>query len=94
MATKSTLSNAEMEALVQNTDKIENENIFENNLSDTEEDILETASETCDELCGLDSDNSDIEICPGLYVGKDDTEWSSVPSFSLVTKGLKYFFFN
>jgi len=75
MATKSTLSNADiLEALAQNTDEIKNENIFGNNLSDTEEYISETASETCDKLCWLDSDNSDIDIYPGLYVGKNGTE--------------------
>ena len=77
MATKLILTNAEIfEALAQNTNEIENENFFENNLSDTEEDILETASNTCDELCALDSDNSDVDICAGSYVGRDGTEWS------------------
>jgi len=85
-AKKSTLSTAEMlEDLAQNTDEIQNENIFKNNLLDTEEDILETVSETCDEQCGLDSDNSDIYICPGSYVGKDGTEWSSVLSITCRT---------
>ena len=78
-----TISNAEiLETLAQKTDEIKNENIFENNLSDNEEDILETVSETCHELCGLDSDNSDIDICLSSYVGKDGTEWNSIPSIT------------
>ena len=44
--------------------------------------ILEIAFKTCDELCGLESDNSDIDNCPGSYVGKDDTEWCYVPSIT------------
>ena len=50
----------------------------ENNVSDSEEDKLETASESSDEIYHLASD-SDVNICPDSFVGKDGSEWSSEP---------------
>ena len=48
----------------------------ENNVSDSEEDKLETNSESSDEIYDLASD-SDVNIRPGSFVEKDGTEWSS-----------------
>ena len=49
-----------------------------NNVSDSEEDKSETASESSDEIYDLVSE-SDLNICSDSFVGKDGTEWISEP---------------
>ena len=52
-------------------------NSCESDISDSEADILETASEFDDEI--VSSESIEESKDGDLFIGKDGTEWSSIP---------------